>query len=297
MSIVGSLDDRGFKLDVQHHINRMSSEAEIREFLHLQTKGAQDVALAALREEKYPQPVYTRVLSHVSAALTPVEWGNVCHTIEKKMGYGIANIRLIGNDWQHVYLLVGGQRFDRLLSPRHGHSFDITDNGRCLPMIEHHDIALEAEKTGAEGVCVEYDIVELPDEVRDAAKPVTESRIGLRFAFKAFQCVGAESFHAPMTAIKLGYNHPVEKIILDVIRGSVDEVILDFPQFSSTLPLQKVSDTQFVIDFGEHTINFSRVDSALLRIVTTEDCVVEARAITLHVASSMWGMYGLMFTK
>lgn len=288
---------RGFKLGLPQHNNGMSTEAETRDFLHLNTKGAQDVALASLRKTNRLQPVYLRVLSHVSAALTPVHYGKVRHTIEKKMGYGVANIRLIGDNWQNVELQVGGLRFDRLVSPRHGQSFDITDGGKCLPMVEYHDIAFEAKQIGAGDVVVEYDIVEVPEEIRDVVKSDAKPENGLCLVYRAIQCTGEESFHAPLTAIKLNYNHPVEKIILDVISGTVDEAILDIQDFSKTLPLQKVSDTQFVIDFGEQTINFSRVDSPRLRIVTTEDCIVEARAITLHVARSLMGMYGLMFTK
>lgn len=271
----------------------MSTDEVKLEVLHEVTFGAQDAALKEIGDTR--QPTYEKVVEHICATLV-MNPGKINYVGSRKVyefpnrpGLAIANIRLVGDNWSCAFLMIGGQYFDRLNSVSHGSSFWITDGGRCLPFVSNHSVSIQADKYNEDDISIEYDLVE----------PIWDHH-DICFSFEANQTSGHETIGAGVSKVRLSYNHPVKKLIVDVLKGNVDAIEFGIDKFDHmTIPFEKVSASQFVLDYGENTINFSRLHVPWIKVTAKEESVLDPRAISLHIVRVLpeAGMYGLAFSK
>lgn len=273
----------------------MSADDTNLQLLHELTYGIQDVYIEKLNDAS--QLTYSRVIEHVTATLVSRCGGRVAYRIPKVPGFGVANVQMVGDNWSRASFLVGDQLFDRFDCARQGSRFSITDDGRCLPFVIITEFEIEAMKESSDDVQVEYDIVEVTKEIN---KQLLEHR-AIDFLFDANQTIGYETIPVGDSVVRLQFNHPIKKIIVDVVSGHVVamDLTLQIGSHNDKVPLQKVSDTQFILDMGKEgeTINFSRVDKACLQVTATEESVIDPRATSIHVVKILSEMYGMALTK
>ena len=273
----------------------MSSEAEARDFLHTSTYFVNDTTLQDVRALKrmgdytsINQPIYTRVVEHIVSDIGG-STGPQSLVIETRLGYAIANIRLHGDNWSDAALVVGRVDCDWIKIPQHGNSFFLTDEGRCLPFVSHHKFEVRAKASAGDSLRrIEYDIVEFP----------AISTSSFQFPAKSTVYSGDYTVSAGVKNVKLLLTNPVEMIRIDVLKGRVEsmEFVVETKESTIvTLPVQKLSDNQFVLEFGEKTVNFSRVDDSYLRCNVSEEATICPRATTLNVLRSVAGMYGMAY--
>jgi hypothetical protein len=270
----------------------MSSEAEARDYLHKITHFRQDTLLESVKAltntGDIAQPIYSRVHEHVVAKIGGAAGLHTC-VIEPRLGYAIANIRILGDNWSDASLVFGQTTNDRIKFPRHGNSFFLTDEGRCLPFVQHHNFKVEVKAVEVDSMLtIEYDIVEFPE------LPAAS----FRFPMKATIYPGDYTVSAGDKKVQMLLNNPVEAIHIDVLKGRVDSmslVVETHEKATVTIPVPKISEDQFVLDFGEKTVNFSRLNDSYLVCDVSEEATVVPRATILNVLRSVSGMYGVMY--
>lgn len=263
------------------------NELEVRDILHSITKGIQDERFAKLTST---QPKYTRVVEHVTLTCDEQKW-RINKKLEISEGLAIANVSIQGTNWERASFLIGGQYFDLCLNPSFGNSFFLIDDGYCLPKAKHHNFEIELHKIiPSEDVIVEYDIVECP----------LRADGHYEFVCKGKQYCGPETVRSPSSKIRLHFNHPVAKLIAK-FNNPVEKVEFQVPiegVKTYVLPFTKVSDTEFVLDFGEKTVNFSRIDKCHAVITSDgEENSVTVCAHSRNIARGLSGIYGLAYSK
>ena len=266
------------------------SEKDVRECLRILTFGRQDegIKLFKSRYDGFNQPQQSRVVEHVVKTITgsPID---VRRELEVPKHLALANVRILGDNWDNAMLIIGGQRFSQCWSKFNMNSFFITEGGNCIPAVKWHAFHIEITRLRPyEDLTVEYDIVEY-SPTPSTGKDIHE------FLFKAIQYTGMETIGAddsPKT--RLNFNHPVEKLGAH-FKNKVEKVEL-VVDGHYTLAFKKVSDTVFELDFGEETVNFSRIDNVKIHFSGGEN-VVDVYALSWQMARGMSGMYGLAFTK
>ena len=167
-------------------------------------------------------------------------------------------------------LLIDKEYISQLWFPEFGNTFFITMDGNCLPNTNSHKYELQLFRNHlSEEVIVEYDIVECG--LAENGK--------YEFVYKAFACSGLEEITRPSVKIRLSFHRPVDKLIAK-FKKPVDTVELHIPGGESGifyLEFKKVSDTEFILDLGEKTINFSYIPVCYLLISSdgsNNDCVI-----------------------
>lgn len=246
--------------------------------LHNATYGSQD---SALESGTLNTPAYGRVLRHNTTTI-----GHVVSYLDVSSNTeALANIRILGSNWSSAELQIGGLRFGRIYRFMGMNSFPALDEGRCLPFAENHRIGLSVVcENGVSGVDVEYDVVEItPQEMH-------------RFSFTNIQYTGPEGLTASNPRLRLHFNHPVTTLNVK-FEKPVESVSLHINVVDTEIEFKKLSDTEFTLDFGDNSINFSQVDSALLHVRGSENNTINCYAKTKEIIHIMAGMYGLAFQK
>ena len=265
----------------------VACEEETRAILHSTTKGIQDERFAELTST---QPKYTRVIEHVTLTCDEQK-RRINKKLEIPEGLAIANVRIQGANWERAFFLIGLQYFDLCLNPSFGNSFFLLDDGYCLPKAKCHNFEIELLKIiPSEDVIVEYDIVESP----------LSADGHYEFVFKGKQYCGPETVLSPVSKLRLHFNHPVGKLIAK-FQKPVEKIEFHVPiegVETYILPFTKVSDTEFILDFGEKTVNFSRIDKCLA-VITSDggENTVTVCAHSRNIARGRSGMYGLAYSK
>ena len=273
----------------------MPTEAEARDFLHTSTHWVQDIDLEDVRALKgkgdyasINQPTYTRAVEHVVSEVGEAAGKHAC-VIESRMGYAIANIRILGDNWSDASLVIGGVANDWVKFPQHGNSFFLTDEGRCLPFVSYHKFEVHTKVSTCDSpLKIEYDIVEFP----------AISASAFQFPAKATVYSGDYTVSAGVKKVPVLLTNPVETIRIDVLKGSVDSMEFVVGTKESTiitLPVRKLSDNQFILEFGEKTVNFSRVHDSYLRCTVAEEATICPRATAFNILRSVAGMYGMRY--
>lgn len=268
-------------------------DTNILKELHKATFGRQDEFILGMknRNQSDNQPKYTNIVEHHSITFNQECNKRLYHDFCVPKNYGLANIKLHGNNWSRAVIEIGGMYITCLYSPLSGNSFFLTDNGYCLPAVEHHSIRLYFSKECVtKDVVLEYDIVEFPKNENERCE----------FMFKSIQHPGIESCE-PNTSLKqrLPFHHPVNKLGI-YTKSSIRDVKFCIDNeygFSVALPFTKISDTHYILDFGEDTINFSRLDRPYIKLTTDEANEIYTYAETIQVMTIISGMYGLNFSK
>ena len=229
-------------------------------------------------------PKYTRVIQSCHNIMANTTSGTACYTFGGAAA-GVANIRIEGDNWSEAHLFVGDKCFAKIHKPRYGNSFFLTDGGSCLPLVEGTPVTLRVTKESPYDLYITYDYVDCNFTEGD-------------FAVRTFQRTGLETASAGDAKVMAGFIFPVEKIIVDVLKGRVDAM-----QFcvcaaeTYTIPFQKVSDTQFVLDFDGKAVDFTNLTWQRIQFVATEETVVDARAITVNIARVHSGSYELEYWR
>lgn len=204
----------------------MTDVGALIDTLHTSTHGVQDVAIEkVLACKKFEDgtigihPIYTHVYEHKSY--------NICGTgelqsyvINPYLGKAVANIHILGNNWSDATLKIGERiTVDRIKFSHHGNSFNITDEGRCLPFVDHQDFLIKFKGEHNSSIIIEYDIVEIPE------LPTT----AVAFSFKSnfySDCYGSdkEILSTGINKVRLYFCHPIESIHIEQISGCVDSI-------------------------------------------------------------------------
>lgn len=257
--------------------------------LHDTYYGAQDEYLKEDRRTRLKQPRYTDIIETRTIVANPSSKGSVRINIKDKEG-GIANIIIKSDKWESAEFEIGGQRMIKIYNIMDVNTFSITDNGFCVPFIEYHDMAICIHGVD-DSITVEYDIVKSDSNKNGVYEFLFTSLVE---DYLNYSVVVQPTFQE----VKVGFHHPVSKVFAK-FEKNVEKVYMKFNDDSENqVPFKKVSDTEYVLDFGETTINFSRIDKAELVILNSEpDNSVFCYAETYHVMRGMSGMYGLAFSK
>lgn len=253
---------------------------ELLEILHKVTYGRQDEFLDAVKAHGATPLTFERVLQHVTATVNrKYQFENgTCET------NGIANIRILGDKWTSAELVGGGQRITKIYSFTGRDSFPLLEDGRYLPFAEHQTLELFVFGE-AESFDIEYDIVEIPQ------KDMHE------FVFTNLQYSGDEELTKEDSKVFLWFNHPIIQLIAK-FEKPVESVELRIQEGLPYVPFRKVSDTEFVAEFGENSINFSRLHTPALLIKNLSGKnIVRCYAHSIEGIRILGGMYGMMFQK
>jgi len=260
-------------------------------------------------------------------------YGGVTHKIEfPGDGTGVANMKIYGN-WEVVRLMVGGQQFDKLSKDIHVNTFEMLNQGCCLPYLKYHSIDFSIEGDDYE---LEYDIVSVDFNFE----------IEQKYFVKQLQYSGPEK---KIDKINISFNHPVEKIIIytekpvsnvqflispnsntiiekigllakeikNTYTSSLDKflsskekdfIIKDLLSLAERanvidtkyyFPFTQIDPTHWELQF-EPTLNFSVINYKQACIVCEnnhEENTLYHFGITHHLVVFMHGMAGLVFSK
>lgn len=212
--------------------------------------------------------------------------------------HGISNIRLLG-DWVSAELEVGGQRFAKIYPFMGLNGFWYTDGGRAFPHLEYHAIRVLVE-AGPAGATILWDDVEL-----NRPRLVGADEL---YAL-SHQYTGDETLRASQSKIRLHYNHPVFALYVKTdkpVKGFRLQLNGDWADVPF---VWQEAEKRWAAIFQEipadgvptssaRTVNFSRVDSAILHVDHDHDSLrVDSWATTVQLTRLMYGMGGLAFSK
>lgn len=159
-------------------------------------------------ELKYVRFLYSRTVEvyNNEVVLAPSKW----EVLPSLQMYGIANVRIVGNEWNTAELIIGGHVFDKICSKLEQREFPMLENGCCLPCCEVMPIRMKID-----GKCdsVAYDIV-----------VSNGSDLNMCFTCKGSETVSAQSSSG---GIELPFHYRVEKLIVksDVELSNVETEI------------------------------------------------------------------------
>jgi hypothetical protein len=236
--------------------------------------GSQDYSLKKLNGKRL---LYTRIIESKKFTNS----GKIRHKVEfLGEGTGVANMKIHG-DWEHVRLEVGGQQFDKIYKETRENTFQMLNDGCCLPYLEYHEIDFCIEGGDYE---LEYDIVSVDFNFK----------IQQEYFIKQIQYSGPEK---KIDKINISFNHPVEKIIVYTDKPVSNVQFLLSPKYF--FPFTQIDSTHWEFQF-EPTLNFSVIDYRDPFIVcesTFEENTLHCIGITHHIVRFMYGMAGLAFSK
>jgi hypothetical protein len=191
-------------------------------------------------------------------------------------GYAYGNLRLEGDPKtiQSVELLIGGQRVDKIWPVITGQmSFSILDTHN-LQALKVHAYKLYIEHTGD---------VEVHVDKSKLFTPFKQSKQG-EILYTSTQYNGKEKVTAGRNEVRLYFNHPIEKI----------SVFGDARCIELNLDGYIIPASEFVF---KKTINFSRVEKAILVVEAPTDGEIHVFADSKNVARMTDEMFGVRFSK
>jgi len=195
-------------------------------------------------------------------------------------GTGVANMKIHG-DWEHVILMVGGQQFDKIYKEIRENTFQMLNDGCCLPYLEYHEMDFCIEGGDYQ---LEYDIVSVDFNLKTQQE----------YFVKQIQYSGPQN---NVDKINISFNHPVEKIIVYTEKPvSNVQFLLSQMYF---FPFTQIDSTHWELNF-EPTLNFSVIDYRQTCIVcesSFKENTLHYTGITHHLVKFMHGMAGLVFSK
>jgi hypothetical protein len=225
------------------------------------------------------QPTYTRIISQRSGRF------NETFVFPKYAGLALANVRIMGNHWTSASLY-GGEldqhgpfftfaNFGYVVPPAEETSFPVFHNGKCLPYVDKHELKLVVRGNDSP-VEIQYDIVEYPTQDLEQQES---------FVFRCQQTTGIENVPAGLGRLyraSVSFNLPTERLSLHVVRGHLDALRpMEFVcnlyhptepnQPMYRLPLEKVSSTQYRLNYGEKLVNLSRLNTAYIEFERGEE--------------------------
>jgi hypothetical protein len=254
--------------------------------LHVATYNAQN---SAIEEVHTPQPRYTAVLEHVRKTFRAGTCGTLSLSGET-LYEGIANVRICGDHWERAEIDVCRQRIAVLYRCMDRHSFPLLDNGFCLPFVAGNAIQIcvdDRSPPGGADYAIEYDRVACGAE--DG-----------QFVYTDFQYTGCEELSsAPVNKMRLNFNHPCTNITAK-FEKPVELVELhlqsDNMPTNYVIPLEKISEREFFLDFGSNTVNLSRIWHSYAIVKNSEPGnIAHSYVESLHILSKAGNTYTRSF--
>jgi hypothetical protein len=254
--------------------------------LHDATYNAQN---SAIEEVRTPQPRYTAVLEHVRKTFRAGTHSTLS-LVGETLYEGIANVRICGDHWERAEVIVCGQRIATLYKCLDRNSFPLLDNGVCLPFVAGNPIQIHVDDRsppGSADYAIEYDRV------------VCEAE-DVQFVYTDFQYTGCEELSsAPVNKMRLPFNHPCTNITVK-FEKPVELVELHLQPDNMTtnyiIPLEKISEREFFLDFGSNTVNLSRIWHSYAIVKNSEpDNIAQCYVESLHILSKAENVYTRAF--
>lgn len=237
--------------------------------------GAQDVAVKNLNKRRF---TYSQKIETVSKNLK----GSEKYKIDLQQGTGIANVIITG-DWNHAIVSIGFQQLDRIYKISGENTFDMFNNGLCIPYLEYSDITIYINGYDYN---LQYDIV----KVNEAMYTNTD------YFIKQQQFTGVEHLLVGKINTGLNFNHPIEKITVITTFPVTDLLLILDNKYR--LHFVNVSDLKWEFNFGDNPVNFSRIDRSMLTCDNTySNNEMYVFGLSHHIIKIMSGKLGLAFTK
>lgn len=199
-----------------------------------------------------------------------------------EQGFGFTNLRLVTGHLDYLSLCCGGQMFDNVYPNITGETGLTMLNDGIVPALKLHP--WEVSFSGVGEATIEYSVVKITNPVEH------DQRADVRVC-QTQQITSPETVVAGPNVIPLSVNHPVKRIEywsttpLSDVRIELDGgVILEFEPGSTAMEF-------------EPTINFSRIENAVMRFTATEPGTVCVFAQNLQIARFLKGMGGLAYSK
>jgi hypothetical protein len=185
---------------------------------------------------------------------------------------GIANVRIDG-EWDTLELVIGYQRMDKIYSMSGTHTFDIFENGACVPFLKFHRI--EFLYTGGGPCVLSYDIVSL----RTPEK--------FEIVYKSQQYTGRVETNMTIQSFPLSFNHPIEKLTAHC-EYPVNDLTFYYDRDSPGLPFIQKTKSRWELDFDK-SVNFSKLDTPFICVWTPTTNTIRIFATGFQKAQSIYG--------
>jgi len=215
-------------------------------------------------------------------------------------GKGITNLKIDG-DWESLEVVIGGQLVDKIYKIWECNSPYILQAPYCIPFLEHHsiDICVSHNKQ----YTLTYDIVSVSHPCVLSKKECSNTRYDFVFNFLIF--TGFEEIESDIQYTYIPFNNLIERLVV-YCDNPVDYIKFHYgnikffndkknPLF--TLSFQKINDTKWELDFGEQTVNFSRIERPFLEIRSFTKNIIGVFAVAKNIAIIKNGLFRLGFSK
>lgn len=238
-------------------------------------KGAQDESLKLYGESRllYDYILDTKII-HLK--------GPQKYVIDLDMNIGIANVSIKG-DWEYMSALFHGQRYDRIYKKSGENTFDMFNNGACMPYLHSMDTVIEIE---GNDYVLTYDIVSVKYDDNNT------------YFIKNIQTCGDDLLKIGENLLKglICYNHPVEKITF-FTDNPVEDLLVIIDE-TYLLNCTQMNDLKWELNFGGNTLNFSKINNIILKCKNSfQDNRIINFAVTHHLIRVASGMTGMAFSK
>lgn len=197
---------------------------------------------------------------------------------DAEAGYAYRHVNIKGDPKtiQSVELLIGGQRVDKIYPAITGKMRFLILETHNMPALKVHEYKLRIEHTGEVVVYVpRYRLF----------VPFKQSEI----LYYSTQYNGPQKLVAGVNKVELGFNHPVNKI---KVFGDTGFRCIELNLDGHVIPA--TTGCKFVFN---KTVNFSRVNNAILVVETLTDGVFHTFAESKNVAVMNDEMFGVRFSK
>lgn len=186
-----------------------------------------------------------------------------------------------------IELEIGGHRINKVYPSITGHFDSINLFELTIPNPIFYKVRLRVEFLKDAELTVEWDVVKILEDVNNH-----------ELLYSSTQYSGVQEIKAGESEIKLNYNHPVEELTI-YTDNPVERMSLwlnDVGHFH--IPYTGVQNMKHVYKYVFQTpVNFSRIDSSLLKLKSVTDTSVYPFAKSKNVARFRNGMAGMAFSK
>ena len=249
---------------------------EILKNLHTQFIGTQDLAIQKLSGKRL---TYTSIIERKQ-----IELSNLINVLENPgPNFGIANVRIEG-EYNNIKFWINRQQYDESFPCDGLNTFYIFENGNCFPF---GDNEFSFYYKGPPNCVISYDVVsiEIPVEPLD-------------FLIKINQYHFEDSIKEGIKIVRLAFHHPSEKIIVKSDKPLNDIKFLYCKEpCPHILSFTKINDNEWILDFGNNTLNFTKMEHDHLLINSPTNNSIQIINKSLMISGICDKKYKLYFTS
>lgn len=269
----------------------------IRKTLHEITFGSQD---EYIEKTNWKPLEYDFIETCTVNDNKPVIRFNHLYESPELKGKGITNLKIEG-DWESLEVVIGGQLVDKIYKIWECNSPYILQAPYYIPFLEHHsiDICVSHNKQ----YTLTYDIVSVSHSCalleKNKDKDKEYANTGYEFVFKTLNFTGFQDIESDIQYTYIPFNHPIERLVV-YCDNPVDYIKFLYNKktnLSLTLSFQKINDKKWELDFGEQTVNFSRIERPYIEICSSTKNTIGVFAVAKKVGTIKNGRFGLKFSK